>query len=205
LPLWHGVTKSVVLEYSPSLANIVAIQTDGISVEQIAVLLADKLGVYRYYANNNARIKRSTKKYPISTDSREHDFQVIHSNQSFRIINKRESQACSEFTLAPFSVGLNEHPFHYWQSAKGEIELVRHVAYEMSSGNPIECSNTIAALDENRLLSILRFALRDLGPIRVIGEITTTNRFDGLFEDGLDYEEFNIKKHHSLFSYSLIV
>lgn len=42
-------------------------------------------------------------------------------------------------------------------------------------------------------------------PIKLVGEITTTNRFNGLFEDGLEYEEFTVKRAMNLFSYSLIM
>lgn len=88
---------------------------------------------------------------------------------------------------------------------KGDIDLVRHVAYDLGSGNLIESNSTIRTLDEYRLLAILQFNLVSDKPIKLIGEITTTNRFNALFENGLEYEEFTVKRAMSLFSYSLIM
>lgn len=44
LPLWHGVTKSDVLAYSPPLADKIAIVTSGLTIKRIARKLAEVLG-----------------------------------------------------------------------------------------------------------------------------------------------------------------
>ena len=205
LPIWHGVTKCEVVSYSPSLANIVAIQTNGTDVHEIISKLEDKLGVYRYYANNNATIKRSKKKYPIPSDVRDQGFQSIISNQIDRIINKLEAQARSEITLNPLSIGYSEYPLHYWQNDKGTIQLVNHAVYDIDSGNVLDSKNTIRHNDGNKFLAALEFNLVNENPIKIIGEIHSVNRFNGLFKEGLDYEEFINKRKLSLFSYTLVV
>lgn len=44
LPVWHGVTKEDVLQYSPTLADKVALSTSGLSIKKLASSLADVLG-----------------------------------------------------------------------------------------------------------------------------------------------------------------
>lgn len=205
LPIWHGVTKAEVTSYSPSLANIIAIQTDGTSIQEIASKLEDKLGVYKYYANKDGTIKRSKKKFPIPSDAREQGFQAIYSNQTDRIINNTEAQARSEITLNPLSIGPSEYPLHYWQNDKGNIQLINHAVYDIDSGSVLDSKNTIRHNDGNKLLAVLEFDLVSKSPIKVIGEIHSINRFNGLFKEGLDYEEFINKRKVSLFSYTLIV
>ena len=43
LPVWHGVTKKDVLEYSPSLADKVAISTGNRPIDEVADALAEVL------------------------------------------------------------------------------------------------------------------------------------------------------------------
>ena len=43
LPLWHGITKKELLDFSPSLADKFALSTDGKSIEQIALLLIKEI------------------------------------------------------------------------------------------------------------------------------------------------------------------
>ena len=41
LPIWHGITKQEVLDYSPSLADKVARNTASYTVEEIAEEIAE--------------------------------------------------------------------------------------------------------------------------------------------------------------------
>ena len=47
LPLWHRITKSEVISYSPSLANKVARSTSDFTIEEIAAEIADVIGTRR--------------------------------------------------------------------------------------------------------------------------------------------------------------
>jgi hypothetical protein len=44
LPIWHKVTREDVLEYSPSLADRVAVSTGQLSIRKIAAALANAMG-----------------------------------------------------------------------------------------------------------------------------------------------------------------
>jgi hypothetical protein len=41
LPVWHNITKDEVLDYSPSLADKVALSTGTFTVEEISAEIAD--------------------------------------------------------------------------------------------------------------------------------------------------------------------
>jgi membrane protease subunit (stomatin/prohibitin family) len=46
LPIWHGITKKEVLDYSPSLADKVARNTASYTVEEIAEEIAELINGY---------------------------------------------------------------------------------------------------------------------------------------------------------------
>jgi hypothetical protein len=205
LPLWHGVSKAEIASYSPSLANIVAIQTRGKGTGETVKKLEEKLGEYEYFVNDNGTIQRSTAKAAVAPEVREQGVQIIFSDQTDRIINKVDSSCRSEIILYPLSLEFAEHPFHYWQVEKGNIQFVRHAIYEVNTGNIIDSQNTIRQNDGNKFFSMSTFTLTSKSPIRIVNEIATTNQFNGLFEDGMEYVEFNPRLTIGLFSYTMIM
>lgn len=58
LPIWYGVNKTVIAQYSPTLADKVALNADQMSVEDLAVRLIEVCRPDLYQMINRLRVKR---------------------------------------------------------------------------------------------------------------------------------------------------
>ena len=58
LPIWHGVTRREVLEFSPSLADKVALKTEGLSAQDIAIQMLREVRPDLYSAHPRSEFER---------------------------------------------------------------------------------------------------------------------------------------------------
>ncbi|MDB0507715.1 TIR domain-containing protein [Ralstonia solanacearum] len=58
LPIWYGVTRKQVLEFSPSLADKVALNTEGRSAEDVAIEILRNVRPDLYAQNSRAELER---------------------------------------------------------------------------------------------------------------------------------------------------
>lgn len=202
LPIWHEISHREVSSYSASLANIVAISTDNRTVPDVAIQLERKIGEYKYSVAPDQSISRSLNKVAVSTRQREAGFQVLMSAQSDQMLNRIDNNSRSEITIYPYSSDYCEHPFHFWQNEPGDIRLVRHVVYDIETESIISTKNEIVKNDGCHLISKVEFLRKSFGPIRIVCDVTTTNQFKGLFEDGFEFVEFNNKSQIEHFTYT---
>lgn len=202
LPIWHDIGQRDVSAYSASLANIVAILTNNRTVSDVVTQLERTIGEYRYFVDPNQSVSRSLGKTVISAGQRAAGFQVLMSTQSDQMINRTESNCRSDITIYPYSSDYCEHPFHYWQNEPGSIRLIRHVVYELGTESIISSKNEIVQNDGCHLVSIVHFLRNSPGPIRIVSDVTSTNQFKGLFDDGFEFVEFNNKSQVEHFSYA---
>lgn len=124
------------------------------------------------------------------------------SAQSDQMLNKNASNSRSEVTIYPYSKDYCEHPFHYWQNEPGDIRLVRHVVYDIATETIVSSKNEITRNDGCHLISKVEFSRKSSGPIKIVCDVTSTNQFKGLFEDGFEFVEFNNKSQIEHFSWS---
>lgn len=205
LPIWHGLGQRDVTAYSASLANIVAVSTKKRSVREVVTQLEKTIGNYRYYVDTNYRISRSAEKTAVTVGQRAAGYQILISSQSDQLLNETESNSRSDITIFPHSKGYCEHPFHFWQNEPGNIRLVRHVVYDVDTESILDSDTTISRNDGCHLVSIARFSRISNGPIRIVCDVTSTNQFKGLFDDGLEFVEFNSKSNIEHFSYAISI
>jgi hypothetical protein len=203
LPIWHNLSRSEVAGYSPSLANIVAVQSVSRTMAQVVSELEKRLGEYRYSVGSDLSLVRSARKMAVAARQREAGFQVLISAQADQLINEVRSNSRSEVTFYPYDLDYAEHPFHFWQNEPGDIRLVRHVVYDIETESIVSTGNEIVQNDGCHLISVVKFKRRSNGPIRVLCDVTSTNQFKGLFDDGFEFVEFNHKSQVEHFSYKL--
>lgn len=202
LPIWHEISQHEVAAYSASLANIVAVSTDNHTVAEVVSQLERKIGEYRYSVDPDQSISRSSNKVAISAGQRETGFQGLISIQTDQILNEIDSNCRSEITIYPYSSDYCEHPFHFWQNEPGDIRLVRHVVYDIETESIVSSKSKIVQNDGCHLISKVEFLRESSGPIRIVCDVTSTNQFKGLFEDGFEFVEFNNKSQIEHFSYT---
>ncbi|MES2381116.1 MAG: toll/interleukin-1 receptor domain-containing protein [Bacteroidota bacterium] len=205
LPIWYNIRREDVFSYSSSLANKIAISTDGEDIDRVVKELEKKIGEYFYSVNNQGKIVRSNQKVNIDFSKREKKFQFICNNISHRLFTKEKSVVTSDVTIYPYSKDFNTLKFNHWQSNIGQIQLVRHVAYDLENGHLISTKNEIIKNDGNNFVSAVEFNRPSSGPVRVVCEIKTTNLFKSIFQEGSD--EFEV--YHRLpiehYSFSLFL
>lgn len=204
LPIWYNINRKDVVSYSSSLANKYAINTDGKNIDQILKELEKKLGDYFYSVDNNRNIVRSDNKVNIDILNRDKRFQLITSFIEHRLFNKEKCVITSDSTIYPYTQNFNALKFNHWQSNKGIIQLVRHVAYDMEDGQLISTKNEILKNDGSNFVSEVSFKRHSKGPVRVICEIKTSNLYKSLFEEGSDENEIYHRlrvEHHSFSLY----
>jgi hypothetical protein len=205
LPVWLNVDKSDVLSYSPLLSNIKAIIAKDSDIESTADQLSEVLGVRLYDCEGDGTIRLEKDAKPLPEILRSSGFQSIRSVQVDRIVDKIRTQSRSDITMFPLSEDFSQHPFHFWQSTKGDIELIRSTVYDAATGEIIESDTEIEYNDGFKFVSRQRLSLVNMRPIRVVQEIRTTNQLQDLFDGGIEYVEFNNKYPIRLFEYSLVV
>lgn len=205
LPIWHEVTKQNILNYSPPLANILAIDTKNLNITKIVEKLEERLGQYIYSFDRNGILKKTNKKTAINILDRQRGFQTILSNQTDRIINENETIIRSEVIIMPVDNSLNNYEFHHWQDANGEIKLIRSNLYDKLSGNILVHNDTIEQNDGNKFILKCSFKLKTPTPLNIITEVRATNYFPNLFSIGTGYTEFHIIYPIGYFKYNFIM
>lgn len=205
LPIWHKLSKNEISAYSSSLANKIAISTEGKSIEQIVSQLEKKIGEYHYSVESDQSVFRSTHKMNISSNQRKAGFQSIKSIQTDRILNNVKCISRHDATIYPYSMNFDSYDFNFWQKVNGKINIVQHVAYDIESGKLISTKNEIITNDGNHIISKVHFKRITEGPIRVVCDFTTTNLFEELFINNYDFMEFNHNSQIEFFAYSFIL
>ena len=204
LPLWHEIEKSDVVHYSPSLANIVAISTKSKNTSQIVGEIQKSLGHFTYTADDSGNILKSANRKPIPVAEKKRGFQSIYSRQTDELTSDTESISRSEVILNPFSADFKQYKKHFWQGAKGEMDIVQSVIYDHYSGDIIDFDFSIEKNDGFELSGVYNFENKSCNPLRVLTEMRTTNQLEGIFRLGMDYMDFNNKVDINRFIYRFI-
>lgn len=205
LPIWHEVTKEHILDFSPPLADIVSLSTNNLTVKEIAENLEKILGEDIYDIDEKGGLRKANKKSAVNILDRQRGFQTILSNQTDRIINKKETIIRSEVIILPLDRSLSNFEFHHWQDAKGEMELIRSNIYDKLSGNIVRHDDDIEQNDGNKFILRCSFKLEAAKPLNIITEIKVSNYFPNLFTIGTGYTEFKIIFPIRYFRYNLIM
>ena len=205
LPIWHNINKGDVLKFSPPLADSFAIGTRNYTIKKIAEKLEERLGQDVYNIDKSGRLSKTNKKCAVNILDRSRGFQTILSNQTDRIINKKETIIRSEVIIMPIDKFLSSFEFHHWQDVKGKIKLVRSNIYDKLTGNILNHTDEITQNDGNKFILKCSFKLNVSTPINIITEIRTTDYFPNLFKVGTGYTEFKIIFPIHNFKYNLIM
>ncbi len=193
LPIWYNINYQDVYTYSTSLANKLAISSDGTNINHVIKELEKKLGDFAYTVENGKIIK-SKNKVCIDSKKRDRGFQLIKNSSNFRLFNKEKCVVTSDCVIYPYSKEFKALKFNHWQQNKGEIKLIRHVAYDSESEYMINSSSEVLKNDGCNFVSEVKFDRMTEGPIRIVCEISTTHLFKSLFEEGSD----EIENYHRI-------
>jgi hypothetical protein len=206
LPIWLGVSKERLANYSPSLANIVAVKAtpDAVGIKDALTALTDVMGRRKYLSDENGNLSLASTATAVPTAIRQRGYEAIFSRQTDELVAELESISRSEVIIIPVRDDLGIYRKHFWQGAVGEVELVQSVAYDHFTGTILDFEFEIERNDGRAFSGAYHFKNYLNNPTRIVTEIRTTNQLEGIFRLGMDYMEFNNKNDISAFVYNFV-
>lgn len=205
LPIWCGIDQNDVAEFSPSLANTIALQFPQSKLENIVSQLSERIGIAQFSLSDDQLVKRQGRFRPASQNERDKGFQLLSSKYVDRMLNQETAILRTEQVIAPTHDHSGAYVFQHWQYDPGEIELVRCGVYEYDSPNMIERSVEPLEHDETSFKLRVETDFEKDRPLRIVIEIRSKNYFRELFNKEFSVAEFPILSDLLRFEYRLML